>query len=71
MDWKSENVVATGSRDFSIKFFDLRFHKEISVREKHMDELCGLKWDHNKMFLASGGNDNIINIWDIRKQNPL
>ena len=29
----------------------------------HAGELCGLSWSNNGRYLASGGNDNQINIW--------
>ncbi len=37
-----------------------------------MGEICGLSWNSNGYQLASGGNDNIINVWDLRniKQPP-
>jgi cell division cycle protein 20 (cofactor of APC complex) len=36
----------------------------------HQQEVCGLKWSPNGMQLASGGNDNILNIWDARSTSP-
>ena len=30
----------------------------------HEQEVCGLKWNHNGTQLASGGNDNLLHIWD-------
>jgi cell division cycle protein 20 (cofactor of APC complex) len=32
----------------------------------HAQEVCGLKWSPSGQQLASGGNDNILNIWDDR-----
>lgn len=32
----------------------------------HFGEICGLNWNPNGYQLASGGNDNLINIWDLR-----
>jgi len=29
----------------------------------HEQEVCGLKWSPSGNQLASGGNDNILNIW--------
>lgn len=26
-------------------------------------QVCGLKWSPDGRFLASGGNDNLLNIW--------
>lgn len=32
----------------------------------HKSEVCGLVWRVDGELLASGGNDNIVNIWDGR-----
>lgn len=29
----------------------------------HTQEVCGLKWSLDGRYLASGGNDNLVNIW--------
>jgi cell division cycle protein 20 (cofactor of APC complex) len=29
-----------------------------------MQEICGLKWSASGSQLASGGNDNLLHIWD-------
>ena len=67
MIWMSPTVVSTGSRDNTIKTFDLRSNQPAAVLRRHKEEVCGLKWSPNGIHLASGGNDNIINIWDHRK----
>ncbi|CDY28289.1 BnaC03g66700D [Brassica napus] len=30
----------------------------------HTQEICGLKWSGSGQQLASGGNDNVVHIWD-------
>lgn len=30
----------------------------------HTQEICGLQWSPDGKLLASGGNDNTLNIWD-------
>jgi len=32
----------------------------------HSGEVCGLKWRSDGELLASGGNDNVVNVWDGR-----
>ena len=34
-----------------------------AVLTGHDQEVCGLKWSPNGQQLASGGNDNLLNVW--------
>lgn len=63
----NEHVVSTGSWDSSIKNIDIRTKEVITTLNKHSQEVCGLKWSPEENYLASGGNDNHIYIWDVRK----
>lgn len=36
----------------------------------HDQEVCGLKWSPNGQQLASGGNDNLLHIWDASNDRP-
>jgi cell division cycle 20-like protein 1 (cofactor of APC complex) len=46
-------------------------NKIVSTLKKHDQEVCGLRWSPHDTYLASGGNDNKIYIWDIRKEKPV
>lgn len=35
----------------------------ISTINAHAQEVCGLKWSLDGQYLASGGNDNMLQIW--------
>ena len=35
----------------------------------HTQEVCGLSWSPSGTHLASGGNDNFLNIWDVNLQS--
>jgi WD domain, G-beta repeat len=37
----------------------------------HQQEVCGLKWSPNGLQLASGGNDNMLNIWELNRERPV
>jgi WD40 repeat protein len=68
-DWnpKIPSLLAMGSKDKTIKLYDCRARKKISLQKNHhYGEICGLNWNPNGCYLASGGNDNLINIWDLR-----
>ena len=71
ISWKNQNVFSTGSRDKTIKTFDRRIKKLISEHKKHKEEVCGLEWNQREPYLASGGNENHVYIWDTRKKNPV
>ena len=61
------NILSSGSKDRYIKNFDLRLKSpEISKIKKHKQEICSLRYSIEGDLLASGGNDNIAYIWDIR-----
>lgn len=57
-------IISSGSRDGSIIHHDVRQrdHK-VSTLNGHTQEVCGLKWSTDFKYLASGGNDNLVNIW--------
>lgn len=41
-----------------------------AVLRGHDQEVCGLKWSPNGQQLASGGNDNLLHIWDANNDRP-
>lgn len=57
-------IISSGSRDGSIIHHDVRQrdHK-VATLTGHTQEVCGLKWSTDFRYLASGGNDNLVNIW--------
>lgn len=65
MAW-SRRLLSTGSRDKSILQRDLRSSKSFVQRlSEHRQEICGLKWSKDDQYLASGGNDNRVFVWNI------
>ncbi|CAG8514353.1 10678_t:CDS:2, partial [Acaulospora morrowiae] len=64
-------IVSSGCRDGSIWNHDTRVAQHrVSEMLDHSGEVCGLKWRHDGEQLASGGNDNRMNIWDARSSIP-
>ncbi|KAF0976366.1 hypothetical protein FDP41_004546 [Naegleria fowleri] len=59
-------ILSSGGKDGKILNHDVRQAKHlITTQSIHQDfEVCGLKWSHDGNQLASGANDNILNIWD-------
>ena len=35
------------------------------IMRGHSQEVCGLKWSVSGQQLASGGNDNLLHVWDV------
>jgi len=57
-------VYFSGSRSGYIHHHDVRVAQHlIGSLAAHQQEVCGLKWSPDGKYLASGGNDNLLNIW--------
>lgn len=67
----SNHLVTNGSRSGEIYHHDVRVAKHVVGEMKnHTAEVCGIQWRPDGNQLASGGNDNIVNIWDARSSIP-
>jgi cell division cycle 20, cofactor of APC complex len=66
LSWNG-HVLSSGCGDGSIWHHDVRIarHKVMELIG-HAGEVCGLEWRADGEMLASGGNDNVVNIWDGR-----
>lgn len=62
-----QHLLTSGCGDGSIWHHDVRvpLHKVMELLG-HTGEVCGVKWRPDGELLASGGNDNVVNIWDGR-----
>ncbi|KAI9230455.1 MAG: WD40-repeat-containing domain protein [Piptocephalis tieghemiana] len=67
----NEHLLSSGCLDGSIWNHDVRLpsHKTAELLG-HTSEVCGLVWRDDGAQLASGGNDNLVNIWDARSRQP-
>merc|ERR1712086_1126844 len=66
------NFLATGSRDSTILFRDVRLpDSHATYLRGHSQEVCGLKWSPDGQHLASGGNENMLYVWTMGRQQPL
>lgn len=64
MSW-SKKFLSTGSRDKTILQRDINEPKNYVMKlQEHTQEICGLKWSGDEQYLASGGNDNKVIIWN-------
>jgi cell division cycle protein 20 (cofactor of APC complex) len=70
LSWNN-HTLSTGSRDSTIIHHDVRIRDHIvHTLRGHQQEVCGLKWSPSGSQLASGGNDNMLMIWDARNDRP-
>ncbi|KAK7063068.1 ubiquitin-protein transferase activating protein [Halocaridina rubra] len=71
LSWNSY-ILSSGARSGQIFHHDVRIADHlVSTLNGHTQEVCGLKWSLDGRYLASGGNDNQLNIWEMRNTNPL
>ena len=66
MGW-NKHVLSTGARSGLVFNHDVRVaeHK-VAELVSHTSEVCGLEWRSDGAQLATGGNDNLVSIWDAR-----
>lgn len=72
--WNS-HILSSGSRDSTIINHDVRLARHhVATLTGHQQEVCGLSWSPDGTTLASGGNDNLLCLWDAsatsRAQQP-
>ncbi|KAF3949602.1 hypothetical protein CMV_024550 [Castanea mollissima] len=61
----NNHILTTGGMDSLIINNDVRVRSHIvETYRGHEQEVCGLKWSPSGQQLASGGNDNLLFIWD-------
>ncbi len=66
--WNTNNQLSTAGRDSSVLSHDLRAGpQQFDRMAGHTREVCGLAWSCDSRNLASGGNDNLLCVWDARK----
>ena len=64
LTWNS-HTLSSGSRDCTIHNHDVRVAEHcVSQYIHHKLEICGLRWSPDGTRLASGGNDNLVCLWN-------
>jgi cell division cycle protein 20 (cofactor of APC complex) len=60
-------MLSSGGQDTQIVNHDVRMREHVVSRFRgHTQEVCGLTWNDSGEMLASGGNDNLVALWDAR-----
>ena len=71
LDW-NQHLLASGGRDGDIVLHDVRVAAhQVSRLAGHQQEVCGLAWAGDGKTLASGGNDNVVQVWQLDRDSPL
>lgn len=66
LSWNG-HILSSACGDGTIWHHDVRIARhKVAELVGHTGEVCGLKWRPDGELLASGGNDNVVNIWDAR-----
>ncbi|XP_040571050.1 fizzy-related protein homolog [Lepeophtheirus salmonis] len=70
--WNGDTL-SSGSRDRLILQRDVRTPSVTPERRLvgHRQEVCGLKWSPDNQYLASGGNDNKLFVWNMSSLQPV
>ncbi|XP_037673750.1 cell division cycle protein 20 homolog [Choloepus didactylus] len=63
LSWNSY-ILSSGSRSGHIHHHDVRVAEHhVATLSGHSQDVCGLRWAPDGRHLASGGNDNLVNVW--------
>jgi len=64
LSW-NEHILSAGCRSGDIMHHDVRVGKHlVGSSQVHGHEVCGLKWSPTGQYLASGGNDNQVYVFN-------
>jgi len=71
IDW-NQHILASGGRDGLVVLHDVRVAQhQVARLQGHQQEVCGLSWSQDGKTLASGGNDNCVQVWSTGRDTPL
>ena len=67
----SKRYLYSGSKDKTIKIFDIQKNAEIGILGKHENEITCLCISKTDKYLYSGSVDKTIKIWDLEKKSEI
>ena len=65
----NQHILTSGSRLGNLYHSDVRVAQHIVSKQinVHTAEICGIEYKPDGQQLATGGNDNLVSIWDVRQ----
>ena len=67
----SQNVLASGSYDGTIKLWNIHDGKLIQTLEQHTNSVTNLSFSYDGTILASKSHDNTVLLWSTKSWDPL
>jgi WD40 repeat protein/serine/threonine protein kinase len=67
----NDRLIAAGSRDKTIRVWDVAERREIQVLKGHTNRPRDVAFDPTSQRLASAGADRSIRVWDVESGKPL
>ncbi|KAK0570075.1 WD repeat-containing protein slp1 [Tilletia horrida] len=66
--WAIDGTLNVGFESGLIREYDVRERDAVTRNraKAHSSQVCGLEWRSDGQLLASGGNDNVVKVWDRR-----
>jgi WD40 repeat protein len=65
------DILYTGSKDYTIRIWDLKEHKQLSMMEGHTSAITCMILTKNSDFLISGSWDWTIRIWNLKQKTLI
>lgn len=62
--WSADSrLLLSGSKDSTLKIWDIRTHKLKEDLPGHADEVFAVDWSPDGEKVASGGKDKVLKLW--------
>jgi WD40 repeat protein len=67
----AEDLLAVGSRDKTVRVFDVKTQREVAVLAGHDHFVLSVSLSRDGKLLASAGKDRVIRIWDVAEKERI
>eukprot|EP00917_Polyrhabdina_sp_WS-2016_P029545 GHVP01063022.1.p1 GENE.GHVP01063022.1~~GHVP01063022.1.p1 ORF type:complete len:433 (-),score=59.12 GHVP01063022.1:336-1634(-) len=63
----NSDIFVCGTKTGNLYINDYKSFKTIDcIRKAHKSDVCGIEWSEDGTFLATGSDDKLVKIWDLR-----